>query len=142
MKKNTIIGIIILVLGALLALVPQFILPVCSKMLELANGNAVPMACHYTGLFATVAGILIAFYGLLSILLRKAQTWIALGFGTVALAFATLLVSTALIGVCKNATMPCHMGTQPAVIVLCALIIVCGIVQLITGIKTSRGEDQ
>lgn len=134
MKKN-IFGIITLILGILLILVVQLILPVCDKTLELANGNAVPMACHYTGLFATAAGVLIIFSGVLSLFFRKAQACIVLGLQSLALALATVLMSTSFIGVCKNATMPCHMGTQPGIIVVCVLIIVCGVAQVLAGIK-------
>lgn len=141
MKKSSIFGIITLVLGILLILVVQLILPVCDKMLELANGNAVPMVCHYTGLFATITGVLIIFSGALSIFFRKAQASIVLGLQSAALALVTILISTSFVGVCKNATMPCHMGTQPGIIVVCALIIVFSAVQVFTAIKKA-GMDR
>ena len=141
MKKSNIFGIITLVLGILLILVVQVILPVCDKMLELANGNAVPMACHYTEIFTTAAGVLIIFSGVLSIFFRKAQTSIVLGLQSAALALVTILISTSFVGVCKNATMPCHMGTQPVIIVVCALIIVFSAVQVFTAIKKARTDQ-
>ena len=141
MKKTTIFGIIILVLGVLLALIPQVLLPVCDKTLELANGNTVPMACHWTGLFATAAGILIALTGLLAAAFRRAQTSVVLGIQSAALACITMLISTVIIGVCKSATMPCHMGTQPAILVICILIILLSALLIGSGIKNRRKED-
>lgn len=140
MKKTSIFGITILVLGVLLALMPQILLPVCAKGLELANGNTVPMACHWTGIFSTVLGVLIALAGVLMLVFREAQTQQALGIFSAALALTTILIATCIVGVCKNAVMPCHMGTQPGVIVVSILTIVCSILQIAASMKAKKAR--
>ncbi|MDE5910414.1 MAG: DUF4418 family protein [Lachnospiraceae bacterium] len=139
MKKIMAAGIILSVLGMVLALVPQFILPVCDTMVGLPNGNFVPMGCHYMGIVVTMGGILAALTGFSLAIIHSADAALVLGIWSVVDSFATVIVSIGVIGTCKNAKMPCRMGTQPAVLLLCALITIVGAVEVFWGIKRKKG---
>lgn len=139
MRKMRAAGIILSVLGIFLALVPQYLLPVCDTMVELSNGKSAPMGCHYMGIVVTMAGILIAFTGVCLAIIHSADAAVVLGLQSVVDSLMTIVVAIGVIGACKNAKMPCRMGTQPAVILLCVLIMIVGAVVFFVGIKGKKG---
>ncbi len=139
MKKTYIFGIILLILGVVLALMPQIILPACDKGIELANGSTVPMKCHWTGIFCTILGAFVTLSGILALILRNAQTQRVLGVFSILFAVTAILTATCIVGVCKNAIMPCRMGTLPGILVISVLIIAVSILQIIAN-RPSKKE--
>lgn len=80
--------------------------PTCSKMLELANGNQVPMKCHWAGQAAIAIAVIILVTALLALLAKKEYKGLMV---VNAVAGAVLfLVFTSLIGVCAGAEMRCQ----------------------------------
>ena len=77
--------------------------PVCGKMLELANGNSVPMKCHWAGQAALVVSVLIVVTAVMGLLAKKDYK----KFAVVNAVAAVLLfmVFTSLIGVCASEEM-------------------------------------
>lgn len=138
MKKIRTTGMILSVLGIFLALVPWYILPVCDTMVELSNGKTAPMACHYMGVVVTMGGILTAFIGIFLAMAHSAAAAVVLGIQSVVGALATVIVSVGVIGTCKSAKMPCRMGTRPAVLLLCVLIMIVGTAGVFGGIRKKR----
>ena len=81
--------------------------PVCGKMLELANGNQVPMKCHWAGQAAIAVCVIILAAALMALLARKEYK----GLMVVAAVAAVVLflVFTSLIGVCASEEMRCQI---------------------------------
>lgn len=127
MKSKPTVGIIAIVFGAFLALIPLVILPVCSNMIEMMNGKSLFMKCHWTAMAELLAGILIVFDGILLIGFKKQETRIALSIMLLLFGLTALLITTIVIGMCETATMPCRVGAKPALIVVSVLTMVVGI---------------
>lgn len=111
-------GIFLILAGVLIAVVPQFIVPVCENAVHTASGGSVPMKCFWTARAELGTGALIAFCGLLLCICRNAGA----RFGIAAVAAAASLLALAfpsmLIGMCGAETMPCRIGTLPGLILL------------------------
>ena len=67
MKPPVLFGLLLIVLGALMALVPQFVFPLCETTLETAFGGVLPMRCHWTGQAEIGVGFLQYLAGIIQI---------------------------------------------------------------------------
>jgi hypothetical protein len=127
------------VFGLLIALVPEYVLPVCGTSLETKAGTLVPMRCFWTARAELGVGALIVLAGILLFLSRNRSTTLSLHAMVSGLGLVTVLVPTVLIGVCAGPTMPCHEGTLPALVMLGCLVMVAGLAGIIL---SARGESQ
>lgn len=92
--------------AALLLGAVKFWAPVCGKLLDLANGNQVPMKCHWAGQAAIAVSIIIIAAAIMALLAKKEYK----GLMVVNAVAAVLLfmVFTSLIGVCASSEMRCQ----------------------------------
>ena len=81
--------------------------PVCGKMLELANGNQVPMKCHWAGQAAIAVSVIIIAAALMALLAKKEYKGLMVVNAVAAVVL--FLVFTSLIGVCASETMRCQV---------------------------------
>lgn len=81
--------------------------PVCGKMLELANGNSVPMKCHWAGQAALVVSVLIVVTAVMGLLAKKDYKKFAIVNAVAAVLL--FMVFTSLIGVCASEEMRCQI---------------------------------
>ena len=116
------------VFGLLIAIVPQFLLPVCSASIETKAGRFIPMKCFWTGRAELAVGALIILVSILLFLSRNKSATLYLYIVLTGLGVVALLLPTHLIGVCMSPTMPCRVGTLPGLIVLSGLVVVIGLV--------------
>lgn len=127
MKKA--VSIILLILGILVALVPQIIFPVDPVMPDMI------MVCHYTAQALLVTGLLISLFALLALLDKKAAAqWNLASAVSAGASFLIIL----LIGFCNHAGAQCRTGTEPAEIILNAIVIVIGIYGFISSRKDAE----
>ena len=133
-------GIIIVVLALVVGIVPQF--TDCQsqgKSLALANGNTVPMKCHWTAMAALGMSIpLLALGGIMAFSRRK-EAQRALSMLGVAMGAVVALLPTYLVGVCGNGMMLCNNTMQPTLILSGTLI---GAISLVTFVLTRKDEAQ
>ena len=80
--------------------------PVCGKMLELANGNQVPMKCHWAGQAAIAVSVIILVTAVMALLAKKEYKGLMVVNAVAAVVL--FLVFTSLIGVCASETMRCQ----------------------------------
>ena len=80
--------------------------PVCGKMLELANGNQVPMKCHWAGQAAIAVAVIILVAAAMALLAKKEYK--GLMVVTAVAGVILFLVFTSLIGVCASSDMRCQ----------------------------------
>ena len=81
--------------------------PVCGKMLELANGNQVPMKCHWAGQAAIAISVIILAAAVMALLAKKEYKGLMVVNAVAAVVL--FLVFTSLIGVCASETMRCQV---------------------------------
>jgi len=89
------------VLGAV-----KFWAPVCGKLLDLANGNQVPMKCHWAGQAAIAVSVIILIAAVMALLAKKEYK--GLMVVTAVAGVILFLVFTSLIGVCASSDMRCQ----------------------------------
>ncbi|MGD0817621.1 MAG: DUF4418 family protein [Methanomassiliicoccales archaeon] len=119
--RGKIIGVVLIILGILIAVGPWTIFPVCN------NGDST-MACHYTAEAEIIVGSLVALLGLVLIIVNSAEAKIVVGIIGIASGIWTILVPTVLIGVCASDMMNCVKESKPALIALGAVTILVSLV--------------
>ncbi len=133
-------GIVIIVLALAVGIVPQF--TDCQsqgKALALANGNTVPMKCHWTAMAALGMAIPLLALGGIMAFSRRRETQRALSMLGVAMGAIVALLPTALLGVCANGMMLCNNTMQPTLIFSGTLI---GAISLATLALARKDEAQ
>lgn len=140
MKQNQWVGCAVLLLGILIAIVPQFIFPVCDGSIETASGKQVPMRCHWTAVAELGTGALIAIGGILLLMVKEPGTQLGISLMTLFSAVLALLFPVWLIGVCPSPLMPCHAGTLPALVLLSLFTMVILLVNLFCLSRAIRGK--
>ena len=80
--------------------------PVCGKMLDLANGNQVPMKCHWAGQAAIAVAVIILAAAVMALLAKKEYK--GLMVVTAVAGVLLFMVFTSLVGVCASAEMRCQ----------------------------------
>ena len=104
--------------------------PVCGKMLELANGNQVPMKCHWAEQAAVAVCVIILVAAVMALLSRKEYKGLMAVTGVAGVML--FLVFTGLIGVCANPDMCCNV-TKLWGIGAAAVVVVTSLVNLLSG---------
>lgn len=135
MKKLNIEGLLNAFLGLFVVLTPV-LLPVCQGMLELANGNKVPMRCHWTAQAEMLLGALILIAGLIQAFAANPDARRALSQMVTFLGLAVVLTPIFIIPTCTNPDMACNVGTKPALLILGGLTILAGLI----GSRPSRRQ--
>ncbi|MBQ1270082.1 MAG: DUF4418 family protein [Clostridia bacterium] len=117
MKNKYVIGIALILLGALIAFGPQSIFSVCEFNPEKA------MKCHWMAKAEMGVGLVILAEGILSMVFDDKNLRLGLCISALLLGVLTLALPHVLIGVCKNAHMPCVTLTRPA-LTICGIAVV------------------
>lgn len=104
--------------------------PVCGKMLELANGNQVPMKCHWAGQAAIAICVIILVAAVAALLVKK--DYKGLMIVTAVAGVMLFFVFTNLIGVCANEEMRCNI-TKIWGMGAAGIVIATSIINLISG---------
>lgn len=106
-------------LGALVALTPRYIFPVCEYhgvRMEMM-GKSFSMSCYYTAHASMVVGILIALIGI-AVIISRPDSLRSLALVLAGAGAAVILIPTVFFPICHNPDMHCNHGTQPMLIVL------------------------
>ena len=127
MKKGIIFGTVVIVLGLLIALGPQFLFKVCDTSCGCCGD--IPI-CHWSARAEIGIGMLVAALGICFIVFNDSKTQLGLMIGVFLSSIIVLFIPHALIGGCEMKSMACHRVAFPAltvesVLVFSALIIVC-----------------
>lgn len=113
------------VLGAI-----KFWAPVCGKMLDLANGNQVPMKCHWASQAAIAVSIIILAAAIMALLAKKEYK--GLMVVTAVAGVILFMVFTSLVGVCASETMRCNV-TKVWGMGAAAVTVIASLVNLLSG---------
>lgn len=138
-----ILAVILITLAVLISIVPQF--TDCEsqgRMLTLQDGRQISMKCHWTARGTLVSGIPLLLLGIGLLISRRKETWLILGSLGVVFGIFTVLLPTALIGVCLSPEMICNSTMKPFLILCGSLVIVVGLISIIYAIfKKGAGTD-
>lgn len=121
--NRIVVGTVVLLLGVLVALVPQYVFPVCPGLIETVAGKHVPMKCFWMARAELGVGFIIGLSGLVMLLSKNMGVRLGLSMGTLFAGIVVIALPVCLIGVCPSPQMACHAGTLPALIILGALTI-------------------
>ena len=105
--------------------------PVCGKLLDLANGNQVPMKCHWAGQAGIAVSVVILVAAVMALLSKKEYK----GFMVVTAVAAALLFmifATGFIGVCASETMRCQT-TKLWGIIVSGITFAASLINLLSG---------
>lgn len=122
--KAKAMGIALAALGALLILTPWYIFPVCGVG-RYAPGPGMPLGvhpCHGTLSAETVLGAVAIIMGLIPLFWPHKRTVLAASISSAVIAALAALFPLAITGMCKVATMPCRLGTEPALYTVATLM--------------------
>jgi len=109
MKRGIIFGAVVIVLGLLIALGPQFLFKVC------AHGEDGYPHCHWSAQAEIGMGLLIAALGICMIVFTDRKTHLGLLIGIFLTGIIVLFIPHALIGGCGMMTMQCRKIAFPAI---------------------------
>ena len=104
--------------------------PVCGKLLDLANGNQVPMKCHWAEQAAVAVCIIILAAAVMAFAAKKEYKGMMVVTGVAGVML--FLVFTSLIGVCASPDMRCNTTALWAKI-LAAVVMAASLVGLLAG---------
>ena len=108
MKRNIIIGIVIIILGLLIALGPQFLFKVCG------HGEEGFPHCHWSAQAEIGMVLLIAALGACMIVFTDTKTHLGLAIRTFLASIIVLAIPNFLIGGCGSLAMKCRRVAFPA----------------------------
>jgi hypothetical protein len=134
MKNRLIIGIVITLLGLLLAVGTQTIFPVCEA------GEKI-MKCFWTGRAASGIGGVIAVVGVLLLVFGNKRTRIGLLLALIPIGIYAVLIPNVLIGVCGGAHMNCRALALPAITIIGTAVSIFAAASAFWLFKTDKGRN-
>ncbi len=124
-------GIALLALAVAVAVVPHY--TDCQSqgsLVALANGNKIPMKCHWTGVAEIAPAIPLGIVGVGMFISRRKETLAYLSISGIALAAVMLALPNLMIGTCAMATHTCNTLMKPAINGLGGASLLVGLVSL------------
>jgi hypothetical protein len=125
MKKIITTSSIVVALGLLIALSPQFLFKVCTT-----HGGTFPL-CHWTARAELGMGMLIAALGICFIVFNDPKTQLGLTIGIFLTSIMVIGIPHALIGGCKSNEMACRKVAFPAITIVGIILLVYSIILIV-----------
>jgi hypothetical protein len=125
-RKNSLVGIAILVLGILLSAGAAWLFPTCGPK---EDGSW--MKCHWSGQVTIGIGIVIVVIALAYLFFSDESTRAGLSLAVIPVGALEIAVLNGLIGLCGMAEMQCRSVTKPAATIIVSVLIVIAIVNAV-----------
>lgn len=127
---SNLLSVLLLALSIFLTLGTEFLFHACGPM---ANGNF--MTCHWAQhAVAGTGAVLIVLY-ILCLLSRDRKIRAAFIISGIPVTILAMLFPGKLIPMCMSNTMRCHEVMQPAVLAVCAVILVVTVISLVVNLR-------
>ena len=130
---------LLIVLALVVGVVPAF--TDCQsqgRALALANGNTVPMKCHWSGLAELSLAVPLGLVGVSTAFSKRKESRRMLAILGMLLGALVIAVPTVLIGVCANADMLCNSVMRPTLVLAGGLVMA---ISLGFGIMNERASE-
>ncbi len=127
MKKQTVPGMILLILGIVAALGSQTFLSPC------VHEDGSFGACHWAGQMLLGLSCVIGVLGILSLCFQRIRTGVYVS--ALPVCVLGILTPGTLIDLCRMSTMRCRMLMQPAMIILFSLALLCAAIGALLSAK-------
>jgi hypothetical protein len=136
--KKIICGIVVVVLGLLIAFGPQFLFKVC------AHGEDGYPHCHWSAQAEIGLGLLIAALGACMIVFTDPKTHLGLLIGTFLAGIIALFIPHTLIGGCGMMSMACRKTAFPVITLISVILLIYSAIMVvyIEMKKTGHTEPQ
>ncbi|MBQ9663512.1 MAG: DUF4418 family protein [Oscillospiraceae bacterium] len=134
MKKTTVISLLVLLLGAVIAIGSVSFLGPC------VHEDGSFGACHWAGRAMLGIGVLLALQGAVALFCRDGGIRAGLMISSALTALLGLLTPGQLIALCGMATMRCRAVMQPAMRILCGAVLLISVIGVIAERKRT-GEQ-
>ena len=129
---NKVLGVVMILMALVLAIAPVF--TDCEshgKLLSTADGRTVSMKCHWAGVAEVAAAIPLALAGIYALRSRRKETLRFAGLVGATSGLVAILLPTALIGTCMNASMICNLLMRPILLASGIIAIVASIALIV-----------
>jgi hypothetical protein len=137
MKKAIITGTVVIILGLLIALGPQFLFKVC------AHGESGYPHCHWSAQAEIGMGLLIVALGVCMIVFTDAKTHLGLLIGIFLASIIALAIPNTLIGGCGMMSMQCRKVAFPALTAESIILLVFSAIMLtISAMRKYTWQDK
>ena len=126
------LGVVMILMALVLAVAPVF--TDCEshgKLLTTADGRTVSMKCHWAGVAEIAAAVPLALAGIYALRSRRKETLRFAGLVGVTSGLVAILLPTALIGTCMNASMICNLLMRPILLASGIIAIVASIALIV-----------
>ena len=126
------LGVVMILMALVLAVAPVF--TDCEshgKMLTTADARTVSMKCHWAGVAEVAAAIPLALAGIYALRSRRKETLRFAGLVGATSGLVAILLPTALIGTCMNASMICNLLMRPILLASGIIAIVASIALIV-----------
>lgn len=133
MKKRTFAGVIIIILGLLVAIGPYTLFHVCRP-----ENPGMHMSCYYTARAELGLGIVISILGLLAAVSASRALGAGLNIAVALNSVLVFLVPNFLIGVCGGEHMHCRAAALPALNILSIVLFIVSAGSLILAVRNKR----
>jgi len=127
-----IFGMLILVWGLILILIPWVLFPVCGagRFASSPGHPEKPHPCWPTAKAETVLGILSIGIGLIPLLKPTRKSILGASLSSIIISVLVVLFPGFITGLCKAPTMACRIGTLPALVGLAIIMLLTGLAGL------------
>jgi len=126
------LGVVMILMALVLAVAPVF--TDCEsqgKMLTTADGRTVSMKCHWAGIAEIAAAVPLGLAGIYALRSRRKETLRFAGLVGATSGLVAILLPTALIGTCMNASMICNLLMRPILLASGIIAIVASIALIV-----------
>ena len=126
------LGVVMILMALVLAIAPVF--TDCEshgKLLSTADGRTVSMKCHWAGIAEIAAAVPLALAGIYALRSKRKETLRFAGLVGATSGLVAILLPTALIGTCMNASMICNLLMRPILLASGIIAIVASIALIV-----------
>jgi hypothetical protein len=127
MKRSILFGSVVMVIGLLIALGPQFLFKVC------AHGDKNVPHCHWSAQAEIGMGLLITALGICIIVFPDQRTQFGLSIGIFFAGIIALFIPQTLIGGCGMMSMQCQKVAFPALTIESVILLIFSVVIAVYG---------
>lgn len=124
---NKLLGIILVVLGLLLSILPNYTDCASHGVYMTVMGKQLPMVCHWSARAEMVVGIPLIFVGVIMTFTHSKTGFLTLSVLGLVLGVLAITLPLYIIGTCSGPTMTCNTVMKPIILWFGSLVVLGGL---------------